>query len=107
MGRSQVIWPGNSRMGVSRLPANALSISFNKYMYFLLYCKIVTVSSAYYIPRPVLGTVGKTVRINSCYHRERQEANKSISTVCQMEVNVLENKSGQRWQEAGVQLPLL
>lgn len=96
MGRSQVIQPGNSWTGVSKLPANALSISFNKYMYFLLYCKTVTVSSAYYIPSPVLSTVGTTVRINSCSHRETQEANKSISTICQMEVSVLENKSGQR-----------
>ena len=96
MGRSQVIQPGNSWTGVSKLPANALSISFNKYMYFLLYCKTVTVSSGYYRPSPVLSTVGTTVRINSCSHRERQEANKSISTICQMEVSVLENKSGQR-----------
>ena len=83
-------------MGVSRLPASVLAISFNKYIYFLLYCKIVTVSSAYYILSPVFGTLGTTVRINSCSHRERQEANKSISTVCHMEVSVLENKSGQK-----------
>lgn len=63
-------------------------------MHFLLYCKTVTVSSAYYIPSPVLGTVGTTVRINSYSHRGKK-LTKGISTECQM-VSVLENKSGQR-----------
>lgn len=55
-------------------------------MHFLLYCKTVTVLSAYYIPSPVLGTVGTTVRINSYSHRGKK-LTKSISTVCHMEVS--------------------
>lgn len=73
--RSKVAQPGNDRIGVSKLPANVLSIVQQAKVLAILYDYVFTVSSAYYIPGRVLGTedtTGKTVLME----RDRQEANK-------------------------------
>lgn len=63
-------------------------------MHFLLYCKTVTVLSAYYIPSPSSCTVGTTVRTINSYSHRGKKLTKSISTVCHMEVSVLRISQG-------------